>query len=274
MTGILPNNGVIPSATQNGIESPTLAPGCDNLYYGPRCNPRLDPFAMNAVISELINAINATGTAYDCSRLDNLATALQSLVYRGQLTETVFTATGPGSFVVPAGVTSMIVEGWGGGGGGGGGAAGVQAGGGGGGGGYFSKALAVTPGDTINYNVGAPGALGAVTVSGGSGGNTTVSYLAWTGTAGGGGGGVSGSGGAIGGAAGTATNGDENIFGSGGFTAFSSAIGGAGGAAARGGAGSQAGNNGNSPGGGGGAGPGNIAGRIGGGGAVRLTYIL
>lgn len=75
MSGILPNNGVPPQNTQNGIADPDLAGGCDNLYYGPRCNPRLDPFAMNALISEIINALNALGIAYDCNRLDNLAGA-------------------------------------------------------------------------------------------------------------------------------------------------------------------------------------------------------
>lgn len=79
MTGILPNNGVPPSQTTNGIQAPDLAGDCENLYYGPRCNPRLDPFAMNALISEVINALNAIGQAYDCTRLDNLAAAFQTL---------------------------------------------------------------------------------------------------------------------------------------------------------------------------------------------------
>lgn len=79
MTGILPNNGVPPENTQNGIEDPLLTLGCENLYYGPRCNPRLDPFAMNALISEVINALNVIGQAYDCNRLDNLATAFLTL---------------------------------------------------------------------------------------------------------------------------------------------------------------------------------------------------
>lgn len=79
MAGILPNNGVPPQNTQNGLETPDLAAGCANQYYGPRCNPRMDPFAMNALISEVINALNAIGQAYNCERLDNLATAFLSL---------------------------------------------------------------------------------------------------------------------------------------------------------------------------------------------------
>jgi hypothetical protein len=79
MTGILPNNGVPPGSTQNGIPAPVLAGDCENQYYGPRCNPRMDPFAMNALISEVINALNAIGIAYDCERLDNLATAFLTM---------------------------------------------------------------------------------------------------------------------------------------------------------------------------------------------------
>lgn len=79
MAGILPNNGVPPGNTQNGIEDPDLTAGCENIYYGPRCNPRMDPFAMNALISEVINALNAIGQAYNCERLDNLATAFLTL---------------------------------------------------------------------------------------------------------------------------------------------------------------------------------------------------
>jgi hypothetical protein len=79
MSGILPSNGVPPAQTQNGLLDPNLVAGCDNLYYGPRCNPRLDPFAMNAFISEFLNALDSIGQAYDCTRLDNLAAAFQTL---------------------------------------------------------------------------------------------------------------------------------------------------------------------------------------------------
>lgn len=78
MTGILPSNGVLPSATQNGDPLAIMAPGCDNLYYPPRCNPRLDSYAMNALISEVLNVINARGEPYDCTRLDNLERAIRS----------------------------------------------------------------------------------------------------------------------------------------------------------------------------------------------------
>lgn len=61
----------------------------------------------------------------------------------------VITATGAGSFTVPAGVTSLTVECWGAGGGGGST--------GGGGGAYSAATLPVTPNSTIGYSVGIGG---------------------------------------------------------------------------------------------------------------------
>jgi hypothetical protein len=62
------------------------------------------------------------------------------------------TATGAGSFVIPAGVTSIDFEAWGAGDSGGtGGGTGQEAGG--GGGGYVLATLTVTPGDTVFYSV-------------------------------------------------------------------------------------------------------------------------
>jgi hypothetical protein len=85
MAGILPSNGVPPGSTQGGITNPQLAAGCENLYYPPRCAPRLDPFAMNALISEVVNLLNRLGRAYDCNQNDNLADAFLSLA-GGQMT--------------------------------------------------------------------------------------------------------------------------------------------------------------------------------------------
>lgn len=90
------------------------------------------------------------------------------------------------SFVVPAGVTRLLVEGCGGGGGGGGGAggAGFTGGcGGSGGGGSITSArwMRVVPGETLTYSTGTAGTAGAAGASsssggdGGDGGDTTVS---------------------------------------------------------------------------------------------------
>ncbi|WP_075349019.1 PKD-like domain-containing protein [Algoriphagus marinus] len=76
-------------------------------------------------------------------------------------------ATNPsGTWVVPNGVTEIIVEGWGG--GGRGGIRSGNEGGGGGGGGYSRSILSVNPGDIFNYVVGPGGNNTTI-----NGGNTT-----------------------------------------------------------------------------------------------------
>ena len=80
MAGILPSNGVPPGSTEGGISNPQLAAGCPNTYYPPRCNPRLDPFAMNNLISEVVNALNVLGEVYNCNVNNNLAQSLLDLV--------------------------------------------------------------------------------------------------------------------------------------------------------------------------------------------------
>lgn len=93
------------------------------------------------------------------------------------------TSAGTTTWIVPVGVTDVLVKVWGA--GGGGGAAGdddtnIHTGGGGGGGGFSRAILDVTPGQTLSLRVGDNGALGAAT-----GGTTDCG-------AGGGGGGFSG----------------------------------------------------------------------------------
>ncbi len=72
-------------------------------------------------------------------------------------TTDIITTTGAGTFTVPCDVTSIVVEAWGSGGAGGGTSAngGQDGGGAGAGGTYVSSTLTVTPGQIINYNVGA-----------------------------------------------------------------------------------------------------------------------
>jgi hypothetical protein len=96
-----------------------------------------------------------------------------------------------GTFTVPAGVTSVVIELWGGGGAAG---MGVQfASGGGGGGGYVRTVVAVSPGQVIPVAVGQGGAA-SCEVDGGAGGDTSFGGLAIAG--GGQGGSVAGQGGA------------------------------------------------------------------------------
>lgn len=160
-------------------------------------------------------------------------------VYGSAPTVTTFTS-GSGTWTAPAGVTSVLVECWGGGGGGSGYDSSFgSAGGGGGGGEYAAQTIAVTPGNSYPYAVGAGGAGAAansvfaggdgdptsfnstgvvahggsgalVAGSGGSGSTNTTHFnggggAAGSGTVGGGGGGSGGTGSA--GNAGTAGGG-------------------------------------------------------------------
>ena len=95
-----------------------------------------------------------------------LLLAFSAVLASGLVAQTTFTTSG--TYTVPAGVTSLKIECWGGGGAGGGCPKDNNNTGGGGAGGAFKTAtVAVTPGQVINYTVGA----GGVPVSGGNGGN-------------------------------------------------------------------------------------------------------
>lgn len=78
MSGLFPQGGVTAANTINGAASIVTKPGCPPLFHPARCIPRFDAPAANAVISELVNAINLT-QPYDCNKLDNLKTTLQAL---------------------------------------------------------------------------------------------------------------------------------------------------------------------------------------------------
>lgn len=79
MSKLFPDGGVAPGNTQNTIV-PVVTDSalCPPKFHPMRCVPRFDPAAANAVISELLNAINLK-RPYDCTRLDNLKLALQDL---------------------------------------------------------------------------------------------------------------------------------------------------------------------------------------------------
>ncbi len=167
----------------------------------------------------------------------------------GQTTRTL-TFTSPGTWTVPAGVTEITVEAWGGGGAGGGSTINGKGGSGGGGGGYCINVFTVTPGQKINYTVGAGG-----TGSNGNGTSGDTTLILTLQANGGGGGGANmetiGSGG-------TASGGTTNITGGSGLKGKGN-TGGNGGTGASGGAGgngvsNEDGEPGTAPGGGGGGG--------------------
>lgn len=83
MAGIYPESGVPANQALNSVNVPTT--GCDSeLFHSTnRCQPRFDPAAANALMSEILNAVtgvdcaDGTRTIYDCTRLDNLRRAIQ-----------------------------------------------------------------------------------------------------------------------------------------------------------------------------------------------------
>ena len=82
MAGIFPASGVSASEAINSLLDPNVVVGCEELWHSTgRCQPRFDPAAANAVMSELLNLINCAGVAYDCKRLDNLCLATTELIH-------------------------------------------------------------------------------------------------------------------------------------------------------------------------------------------------
>ena len=80
---MFPDSGVPRADAKNSIDANTVA-GCDELWYSTsRCQPRFDPAAANAMLSEILNAINCAGIPYDCNRLDNLCTAIAYTIQNG-----------------------------------------------------------------------------------------------------------------------------------------------------------------------------------------------
>lgn len=145
-------------------------------------------------------------------------------ITRGQSTQT-YPSTG--SFVTPAGVTTVKVEAYSGGGGGGRGGSSSKNGGGGGGGGAYTvnNAMAVVPGTSYSLTIGTGGS-GSTGGNGGNGTTTTATFASSTITATGGAGGRSYANGGNGGSGGSGTRNGGT-----GGTGLSTGSGGGGGAA-------------------------------------------
>lgn len=206
---------------------------------------------LKAALDELLAVINGRGAASGVASLDST-----SRMPSGQLPASVImrprlavSTAGSSTWVVPAGVTQVLVRIWGAGGGGGYTSVGTGGdhGGGGGGGGYVEQHFDVVAGSSLLYTVGSGGTGKANSSDGNgeSGSDTTFSSAAsstpasLTITAGGGDKGYGPANSRFGGAGGLGSSGVINMRGGAGISGFTR--GGSGGTAAGGGSPGQAG---------------------------------
>jgi hypothetical protein len=78
MSGVFPDGGVPASSTSNAVDVDTNC-STELFYSTARCNPRFEPAAMNAMISEILNVMACAGHTYDCGTLTNLCSAIRRL---------------------------------------------------------------------------------------------------------------------------------------------------------------------------------------------------
>lgn len=108
MAGIMPDGGVAPNQALNTLQNAELTDGCDSLWHRMGCRPIFDAAAANAVISEILNAVNGAGFEYDCTRLDNLALATSNAIIEGTVG---LQYAEPTPFNIPAGNDKNIGSG-------------------------------------------------------------------------------------------------------------------------------------------------------------------
>lgn len=84
MSSVFPRNGLAPGVNNSGVPLAVApAEGCAARYYNEQCAQKVDPTALNALISELVSVVNACpSTRWDCSRYDNLLRALTCIPQR------------------------------------------------------------------------------------------------------------------------------------------------------------------------------------------------
>ena len=97
MTAMFPDSGVAPSDARNSTDPVTT--GCNELWYSTgRCEPRFDPAAANAMLSELTALINAGEVVYNCASLSQVQLAVRYLIQRG-LPKGAVLAGGPFDYI-------------------------------------------------------------------------------------------------------------------------------------------------------------------------------
>jgi hypothetical protein len=80
---MFPDSGVPYTDARNSLANPITA-NCNPLWYSTsRCQPRFDPAAANAMLSELINLINKGEVTYDCNYFNQVEMAVRYLIQRG-----------------------------------------------------------------------------------------------------------------------------------------------------------------------------------------------
>jgi hypothetical protein len=96
VTAMFPDSGVPPADAKNSTDPVTSF--CNELWYSTsRCQPRFDPAAANAVLSELTALINSGMVNYDCRYLDQVQLAVRYLVQRGIMKGTPL--VGPNNYI-------------------------------------------------------------------------------------------------------------------------------------------------------------------------------
>lgn len=103
MSGMFPNGGVPANQTQGATTDPAIAPGCTPLWYAPRCNPKFDPFAMNGLMSEIVEVFKCAGHTYDCTLQNNLSQSILAL----QISRDIFISGAIAQIVLAGGSTQV-----------------------------------------------------------------------------------------------------------------------------------------------------------------------
>ena len=82
VSGIFPkaNTGIVGYELAHNASNIKTKKGCSALFYGQDCEKTLDYGSLNALYSEIGNAVNSSNREYDCSRLDNLSLAIRATI--------------------------------------------------------------------------------------------------------------------------------------------------------------------------------------------------
>lgn len=102
MSGVFPSSGV-PASQTTGADGTIAAANLANcpdgaLFYSTaRCEPRFDPAAANALLSEVVNLVRCAALQYDCAKYTNLCDAVNALIAASQ-TDLPATGVTPGQY--------------------------------------------------------------------------------------------------------------------------------------------------------------------------------